>query len=130
MIGVLLATDSDSIFRNVDAAIADDETVVWRVRRGEDVLEVIEANDPAFVILDLQIGNMGGVATCIAIRQEEGYGRLTPRPVGLLLDRADDVFIAKQAKADAWITKPLDVMSLKRFVTTLTLPTVAPTATS
>lgn len=130
MIGVLLATDSDSIFRNVDAAIADDETVVWRVRRGEDVLEVIEANDPAFVILDLQIGNMGGVATCIAIRQEEGAGRLNPRPVGLLLDRSDDVFIAKQAKADAWITKPLDVMSLKRFVTTLTLPTVAPTATS
>lgn len=130
MIGVLLATDSDSIFRNVDAAIADDETVVWRVKRGEDVLAVIEAKDPAMVILDLQIGNMGGVATCLAIRQEEGFDRLTPRPVGLLLDRADDVFIAKQARADAWITKPLDVMSLKRFVTALTLASEAEATTS
>ena len=73
MIGVLLATDSDAVYNEVDAALASDDVVVWRVREGADVLPVIIAKDPQLVVLDLQIGNMGGVATCIAIRQEEGF---------------------------------------------------------
>ncbi|MEZ5340742.1 MAG: response regulator [Acidimicrobiales bacterium] len=120
MLGVLLATDSDSVFRTIDAAIADDDTVVWRVRRGADVLAVIDANQPAMVILDMQIGNMGGVATCASPPPRRGADRIERRPVGLLLDRADDVFLAKQAGADAWVTKPLDVLALKRFIAALT----------
>ena len=117
--GVLLATDSDAVYNEVDAALASDETTVWRVRAGADVLPVIRAKNPDLVILDLQIGNMGGVATCIAIRQEEGFERLDERPVGLLLDRKADAFLATESGADGWLVKPLDPLRLRRLMTEL-----------
>lgn len=120
MTEVLIATGSESVFRNVDAAIVDEETSLVRVHRGADVLEAISERDPDLVLLDLQIGNMGGVATCLAIRQEEGFDRLDFRPVGLLLDRADDKFIAGRAGADGWVTKPLNPLKLKKLIQQLT----------
>lgn len=116
MIGVLLATDSDAVYNEVDSALASEDTSVWRVRSGSDVLPVIRAKEPDVVILDLQIGNMGGVATCIAIRQEEGFDRIMHRPVALLLDRDADVFLAQEAKAEGWLVKPLDPLRLRRML--------------
>ena len=112
---VLLATDSDSVFAEVDATLASDECDVLRLKRGADVLPVIEARKPDLVILDLQIGTMGGIATCLAIRQEEGALRLEQRPVALLLDRKDDVWLAEEARADGWLVKPLDSLRLRRL---------------
>jgi CheY-like chemotaxis protein len=119
VIGVLLATDSDAVYNEVDAALASDETAVWRVRAGADVLPAIQAKEPDLVILDLQIGNMGGIAACLAIRQEEGFDRLMHRPVALLLDRSADVFIAQEARAEGWLVKPLDPLRLRQMITLL-----------
>ena len=83
------------------------------------MVPVIRERDPDLVLLDLQIGNMGGFAACLAIRQEEGFDRLEPRPVGLLLDRAADVFLAHDASPDGWLIKPLDSLRLKRLASTL-----------
>ena len=117
--GVLLATDSDAVYNEVDAALASEEVAIWRVRAGADVLPVIVAKNPDLVILDLQIGNMGGVATCLAIRQEEGFGRLDERPVALLLDRKADVFLAGEAGADGWLIKPLNPLRLRKLADAL-----------
>jgi DNA-binding response OmpR family regulator len=111
---VLLATDSNNIAAEVDATLANDDCQVLRVRAGEDVLPVIRDRDPDLVVLDLQIGNMGGIATCLAIRQEEGAGRLEPRPIALLLDRDADKFLAQESRADGWLIKPIDSLRLRR----------------
>src|SRR5690554_7002192 len=57
---VLLATDADWLRDDVQAALADDDTQVSRVHRGTEVIEAVAALKPDLVILDLQIGNMGG----------------------------------------------------------------------
>ncbi|MBM3684927.1 MAG: response regulator transcription factor [Actinobacteria bacterium] len=114
---VLLATDADWIHDEVDAALADDATEVHRVRRGVDVLEAVRTLDPEFVVLDLQIGNCGGVATALMLRQEEATGRLTRRAIVLLLDRQADVFLARTAGVDGWLVKPLDSLRLRRAMT-------------
>ena len=119
MARVLLATDADWIFDEVDAAIASDETTVYRVRHGREVLEAIQELDADLVILDLQIGNMGGMATCMTIRNEEGADRLPITAVLMLLDRGADVFLAKRADADGWVFKPLDAFRLRRATATL-----------
>ena len=119
MTSVLLATDSDAVFNEVDAALASDDTDVYRVREGAHVLKAIEQVKPDLVLLDLQIGNMGGVAACLAIRQEEGFDRLDHRPVALLLDRAADVFLADSSGAEGWLVKPLDALRLRRLASTL-----------
>ena len=60
---VLIATDADAVFDEVDAALADESTRVVRVRSGSAVADVVSASSPDLVVLDLQIGNMGGIAT-------------------------------------------------------------------
>ena len=119
MPSVLLATDADWIYDEVEAAIAGDGLTVYRVRAGVDVLPAIDEVEPDLVILDLQIGNMGGMAACMSIRHEEGMGRIPITAVMMLLDRAADTFLAHRADADGWLIKPLDSFRLRRATVTL-----------
>jgi DNA-binding response OmpR family regulator len=111
---VLLATDADWIHDEVDAALAGPDTEVFRVRKGVDVVPAMLELDPDLVILDMQIGNMGGMATCMTIRHEEGADRLPITAVMMLLDRGADAFLAKRCEADGWLLKPVDPFRLRR----------------
>jgi DNA-binding response OmpR family regulator len=115
---VLLATDADWIADDVEAALGGDQRVL-RVRRGADVPGEVARVAPGLVILDLQIGNMGGMATCMALRLDAGAGRLPHVPILMLLDRADDEFLAKRSEADGWLVKPADAFRLRRAATAL-----------
>ena len=72
--------------------------------------------NPDLVLLDFQIGNMGGVAACLAVRQEEEAGRLEPSVIYLLLDREADVFLASRAAPDGWLIKPLNPFNTLRTI--------------
>lgn len=113
---VLLATDSDSVFNAVDAALGSDTSEISRVRAGVEVLDAVRDQEPDVVICDLQIGNMGGMATCLDLRMEAEMGRVPETRVLMLLDREADVYLAQQARSDGWIVKPLDAVSVQRAV--------------
>ena len=113
---ILLATDADWIRDDIVAALADEQTQVSRVRKGSEVVEAIRQLGPDLVILDMQIGNMGGVATCHAIRHEQAAGRLDAVKVMILLDRADDKWLANTARCDGTYQKPIDAFTLGREV--------------
>lgn len=113
---MLLATDSDSVFNTVDAALGSDTSEISRVRAGVDVLDAVRQQQPDLVICDLQIGNMGGMATCLDLRMEAEMGRAPETRVLMLLDREADVFLAQQARSDGWIVKPLDAVGVQRAV--------------
>ena len=113
MAKVLLATDADWIYDEVEAALDGDHEVI-RVRRGADVGPTVLAHAPELAVLDLQIGNMGGVAVAIDLRLEESGGRLPHVRILLLLDRRDDVFIARRADVDLTLVKPVDAGVLRR----------------
>jgi DNA-binding response OmpR family regulator len=119
MTEVLLATDDDAVFAEVAAALVDERTTVQRVRAGKAVGPAVAASTPDLVILDLQIGNMGGIATCIDLRHEAGADRLPHVPVLMLLDRPADVFLARRSGADGWVIKPLEAFSLRQAATTI-----------
>lgn len=116
---VLIATDSDAVRDEVLAVLADPDVTVRHVRAGSQVLPAVQASAPDLVVLDLQIGNMGGMATCLDLRLEEHAGRLGHIPVLMLIDRRADVFLAKRAEADGWVVKPLDPIRLRRAITAL-----------
>lgn len=115
---MLLATDADWIHDEVAAAF-DGEHTVRRVRRGADVRAAVAQGDVGLVVLDLQIGNMGGMAACMDLRLEYGAGRLPDVAVLMLLDRDADVFLARRADADGWLVKPLDAFRLRRAAAAL-----------
>ncbi len=114
MTDVLLATDADWLLEEVAAALVEPGTTLRRVRAGADVLPAAKAATPDLVILDLQIGNAGGIATCLDIRLEQGKGRLPEIPVLMLLDRDADLFLAKRSRADGWLFKPIDAFRLRK----------------
>ena len=119
MTDVLLASDADWVIEEVRAALSDPDIALRVVRAGAEVRTAVGALTPDLVILDLQIGNMGGMAACIDLHHEAGVGRLPAVPVLMLLDRAADVFLARSCDAQGWLVKPLGAFRLKMAATKL-----------
>jgi DNA-binding response OmpR family regulator len=111
---VLVATDADWIFEDVEAALIDEETNVVRVHSGRDVGPAVRRINPGLAILDLQIGNMGGIATALDLQQEFDTDEVPRVPILLLLDRPADVPLARRAGVQGWLVKPLDAFRLRR----------------
>jgi two-component system nitrate/nitrite response regulator NarL len=116
MADILVATDAGWIVDEVTAGVGGPELEVRSVSAGLDVLPAVLDCLPDLVVLDLQIGNMGGMAACLNLRLEEGAGRVGHVPVLMLLDRRADVFLARRSAADGWLIKPLDPIRLRRAV--------------
>lgn len=111
---VIIATDADAVADEVEAAIGDDTTTVSRVRAGVEVNDAVAAAQPDLVVLDLQIGNMGGMAVSRHLRAEAAMGRLPDTAILMLLDREADMFLARRSDVDGWLLKPVDSFRLRR----------------
>jgi CheY-like chemotaxis protein len=111
---ILIAADADRVIEEVTSALGDHSTTFVVCRSGQETLRVIGKEKPDLAVLDMQIGNMGGVAICMALRLEESAFRLPYVPVMMLLDRRADVFLARRSGAEAWLIKPLDSFRLRR----------------
>ncbi|MGH9189433.1 MAG: response regulator [Acidimicrobiales bacterium] len=116
---ILIASDAATVRADVKGSLDDPATVVRELTRGAEVLPAVVHHQPDLVVLDLQIGKMGGMAVCLDLRLEEGAGRLGHVPVLMLLDRRADVFLARQSTADGWVLKPVDPIRLTRAIRAL-----------
>ncbi len=113
---VLVAADARWVREQVRASLVGRGQEVVEVTRGQDVRAAVAEQEPDLVLLDLQIGNMGGIAVAIDLHLEESGGRLPHVPILLLLDREADRFLARRAAADAELVKPVDPGTLRRTV--------------
>jgi len=118
---IILATDADRVYNEVAAAVNENHTLL-RVHAGSDVAPAVAEYNPLLVILDLQIGNMGGIATCLDLRLEQRAGRLPTQPIIMLLDRVADIWLAEQAEIEKWLVKPIDPLEMSRTITDLLVP--------
>jgi DNA-binding response OmpR family regulator len=106
---MVLVADAPWVVNEVKAALAAEPWDCVEVSDPKRVTEVIEQTLPDAVVVDLQVGSMGGMAITRAIRQH-----VDPRPrVVLLLDRTADTFLARRAGADAVVVKPIDGFELR-----------------
>jgi DNA-binding response OmpR family regulator len=113
---ILVAADARWVREQVRAALVGRGQEVIEVTRGQDVRDAVAEHEPDLVILDLQIGNMGGIAVAIDLHLEEAAGRLSEVPILLLLDREADRFLARRAAAEAELVKPVEPGTLRRTV--------------
>jgi DNA-binding response OmpR family regulator len=116
---VLVVSDSPNVREEVIASLPDSNITVRELTHGAEVMPAVLSKAPDLVILDQQIGRMGGMATCLDLHLEEGAGRLPHVPVLMLLDRRADVFLARRSDAEGWVVKPLDPMRLTRAMSAL-----------
>jgi DNA-binding response OmpR family regulator len=113
---VLVASDAKWVRDQVRSILVTPGFELVEVERGQDVREAVDREEPDLAIVDLQIGNMGGMAVTMDLRLEESGGRLPHVPVLLLLDREADRFLARRSHADAMLVKPIDPGTLRRTV--------------
>jgi len=114
MTTILVAAEAKWVRDQVRSAFVGPGQEVVEVTRGQDVRAQVYELEPDLVVLDLQIGNMGGVAVALDLRLEESGGRLPHARILLLLDRRDDAFIARRADVDLTLVKPVDAGVLRR----------------
>ncbi len=116
---IVVASDANWVRDHVRAALCGPGFEVIDVENGRDVRTVVAERTPDLAIVDLQIGNMGAIATTLELRLDESADRLPHVPVLVLLDRRADVFLARRSGAEGWVIKPLDPIRLRRAVTEL-----------
>ena len=114
MTTILVASDTPTVRAEVAAVVGQPDVAVVEVHTGQAVPAAVHDHEPALLVVDLQMGSMGGMAVCLELRLEESYGNLPHVPVLMLLDRRADVFLARRSGAEGFIVKPLDPMRIRR----------------
>jgi DNA-binding response OmpR family regulator len=111
---ILVASDASSVRAEVAAVVGEPGVEVIEIDTGGAVPAAVHDHQPDLLVVDLQMGNMGGMAVCLELRLEESYGNLPHVPVLMLLDRRADVFLARRSGAEGWVVKPLDPLRIRR----------------
>ncbi len=116
---ILVASDAPTLRHEVEAVISGPDVEVRAVTSGPEVVAFVAGESPDLVIVDMQMGNMGGMAVTLELRLQESYDALDHIAVLMLLDRRPDVFLARRSGAEGWLVKPLDPLRLRRAVRAL-----------
>lgn len=95
------------------------DLLIEEVSSGPEVVARVKEGGVDLVIVDLQIGSMGGMAICMELHHEESYGAADPVLVLMLLDRRPDVFLARRSGAEGFIVKPIDPQRVRAAVRAL-----------
>ena len=110
---ILIAADADYVVNDLVSALTGPDTSFTICHEGRDVSPIVAERTPDLVILDLQIGSMGGMAATMALRLDASAGKAPDVRILMLLDRAADIHLARRSAANAWIVKPFDALTLQ-----------------
>ncbi len=113
---IVVASDAAFLRKEVAAVAAGPDIQIREVSSGVEVIRSARESAPDLVVVDLQMGNMGGMAVCLELRLQESYDDLPHIPVLMLLDRRPDVHLARRSGAEGWLVKPLDPLRLRRAI--------------
>lgn len=108
---VLVVADAPWVRSEVAAASSDFE--LFEETNPAEAVGACDRLAPDAVIVDLQVGSMGGMAIARALRDAILSGQIEDTLVILLLDRSADAFIAGRSGADAWLVKPFTPQQLR-----------------
>ncbi|CAN5165612.1 hypothetical protein BH18ACT5_BH18ACT5_04790 [soil metagenome] len=109
---LLLVADSAWVRNDVSAALPSTE---WSVHHSDPrlVVEAAVKHPPEAVIIDMQVGSMGGMAVVRRLREAMAMNQIEPSRLILLLDRSADRFLAHRAGADVGLLKPFTAQQLR-----------------
>jgi DNA-binding response OmpR family regulator len=127
MAKVLLVADAPWAINDVRAALSDTRYDLVLVTDPREAAEARLEEAPDVVVVDLQVGSMGGFAVVRDLRDATAAAGEPLVPTVLLLDRTVDTFLAGRSGADAWLLKPVSSFELRSVVDELaTTPAADP----
>lgn len=110
---ILLVADDDWVRNDVEAALAGPGSTVDTLE--DPRLAVHRCHDlvPDVVLVDMQVGSMGGMAVIRALKGAAGSELIEAAPIVLLLDRGADAFLGRRSGADSWVQKPFSAQEMR-----------------
>lgn len=110
---ILVVADVSWVRNEVHAALTEpDFTLIDHDDPATAAARASEAEVDA-VVVDLQVGAMGGIAVTRSLRDASIRPGVADIPAVILLDRSADAFLAKRAGAAGWVTKPFTTFELE-----------------
>ncbi len=116
MADILLVADVAWIVNDVRAALSEARFTVSTVDDPRTVAGLVSESTPDVLLVDFQVGSMGGMALTRAVRDGAATSNGTRPPVILLLDRDADAFLAGRSGADGWVRKPFSSDALRSAI--------------
>ncbi len=113
---ILVIADEAWARNDVHAALNEPDYTLVDHDDPTTAVATVVAEDPAAVVVDLQMASMGGMAVARELHQQAALANRDEVPVVMLLDRAADGFLAKRAGVAAWVTKPFTAHDLRTAV--------------
>ncbi len=116
MADILLVADVSWVASGVRAALSEARFSIKVIDDPRAVAETVAASRPDVILIDFQVGSMGGMAVTRAVRDAAAADRVRRPAIVLLLDRDADAFLAGRSGADAWVRKPFSTDDLRRTI--------------
>jgi DNA-binding response OmpR family regulator len=116
MADILLVADVPWVVNDVRAALSEARYSVADLEDPRTVSDVVAESKPDVLLIDFQVGSMGGMAVTRAVRHAAAANGTDRPAVILLLDRDADGFLAGRSGADGWLRKPFSADGLRTAV--------------
>ena len=115
---ILLVDDEPNIIMSLEYTFKKNNFEVFIARDGQEALDILQAEIPDVIILDIMMPNVDGYATIEFIKKDE---RLSHCKVMFLSakNKESDIEKGMSLGADAYMTKPFSVKKLVEQVNEL-----------
>ena len=113
MTDILVVADEEWVLDDVRAALSEPRFTLHEISDPRLVTERLHGFAADAVLIDMQVGSMGGMAVTRAVRNTAAVGGTAAPPVVLLLDRDADAFLAGRSGATSWVRKPFSSHELR-----------------
>jgi putative two-component system response regulator len=115
---VLIVDDIAGNARLIERLLAPDGHVVRTAGGGVEALQLVQADPPDLLIMDVMMPHVDGFEACRAIKQESST-RLIPVVLVTSLDDTASRIRGIEAGADDFVTKPFNALELRARVRSL-----------
>lgn len=115
---VLIADDNEQNRELLDAYLADEDFEILMAADGQETLEVVDANEPDLILLDIMMPRMSGYEVCEKLKAD-AEKRKIPVLMVTALNEMGDIEKAVNSGCDDFLTKPVNQLELKTRVRSL-----------
>ncbi|MEP3481440.1 MAG: response regulator [Fuerstiella sp.] len=115
---ILIADDNEQNRELLDAYLADEDFEILMAADGQETLEVVDANEPDLILLDIMMPRMSGYEVCEKLKAD-AEKRKIPVLMVTALNEMGDIEKAVNSGCDDFLTKPVNQLELKTRVRSL-----------